>query len=381
MEAEHVEILNFLRKYSPFNELPEEELQLAAKNTSVAYFKAKTQILEFNQHIDSLHVVRSGSIETYHKDGSLFNRLDEGGFFGEAGLLRKGRVRFPVRTIEDTLLYYIPGELFNRFYDEYDSFADAVEVEEQRRVSHAVKEHENRNRTLSARVETLITREPVAIDKNASIREAAGLMTDEKVSSLLIYDGEKQDKPVGIITDKDLRKRVLAVDRDASSPVSDIMSENLIFIQHNNRVFEAFLTMLRTNLHHLPVLRQQKVVGVIALSDVARHESQSSLYVVSSIFKQTSIEELSQLVPDVHKSFVRMVEEDANSRIIGSAMATIGRSFKQRLLELAEEKYGPPPVPYCFLALGSMARDEQTVVIPNYTMNIFLISRSLFPMV
>ena len=98
------------------------------------------------------------------------------------------------------------------------------------------------------------------------------------------------------------------------------------------------------------------------MSDVARHESQSSLYIVSSIFKQTSIEELSQLVPDVHKSFVRMVEEDANSRIIGSAMATIGRSFKQRLLELAEEKYGPPPVPYCFLALGSMARDEQTVV-------------------
>jgi len=69
MEAEHVEILNFLRKYSPFNELPEEELQIAAQNTSVAYFKAGTQILEFNQHIDALHVVRSGSIETYHKDG------------------------------------------------------------------------------------------------------------------------------------------------------------------------------------------------------------------------------------------------------------------------------------------------------------------------
>ncbi len=362
MEAEHVEILNFLRKYSPFNELPEEELQIAARNTSVAYFKAGTQILEFNQHIDALHVVRSGSIETYHKDGSLFNRLDEGGFFGEAGLLRKGRVRFPVKTIEDTLLYYIPGDLFNRFYDEYDAFADAVEVEEQHRVSHAVKEHESRNRTLSARVETLITREPIAINKSASIREAACLMTDEKVSSLLIYDDEKRDIPAGIITDKDLRKRVLAVDKDASDPVADIMSENLVFVQHNNRVFEAFLTMLRTNLHHLPVLRQSKVTGVIALSDVARHESQSSLYIVSSIFKQTSIEELSQLVPDVHKSFVRMVEEDANSRIIGSAMATIGRSFKQRLLELAEEKYGPPPVPYCFLALGSMARDEQTVV-------------------
>tara|TARA_Y100001951_G_scaffold102293_1_gene108715 strand:- start:610 stop:1506 length:897 start_codon:yes stop_codon:yes gene_type:complete len=43
-------------------------------------------------------------------------------------------------------------------------------------------------------------------------------------------------------------------------------------------------------------------------------------------------------------------------------MAAIGRSFKQRLLELAEAELGPPPVPYCFLALGSMARDEQLVL-------------------
>lgn len=61
-------------------------------------------------------------------------------------------------------------------------------------------------------------------------------------------------------------------------------------------------------------------------------------------------------------SFVRMVNEDANSHMIGSAMAGIGRSFTQRLLELGEEKLGPPPVPYCFMALGSMARDEQLVV-------------------
>ena len=60
--------------------------------------------------------------------------------------------------------------------------------------------------------------------------------------------------------------------------------------------------------------------------------------------------------------FVRMVNEDANSHMVGRAMSEIGRNFKQRLLELAEEKFGPPPVPYCFLALGSMARDEQLMV-------------------
>ncbi|WP_417437927.1 DUF294 nucleotidyltransferase-like domain-containing protein [Idiomarina sp.] len=361
MEAEHLEILNFLRRFPPFNELPEEELVELAKNTAISYFKAGSQVLEYNESISDLHVIRNGSVETYNRNGDLFNRLSEGGFFGEAGLLRKGRVRYPVKALEDTLIYFIPGSLFNRLFDEYDSFADAVEVEGHRRVNQAVKEQENRNESLSATVDTIITREPVSIDLNASIHDAAAKMTDEKVSSLLIID-ETQHLPVGIITDKDLRKRVLAVNRSSTHPVSSIMTENLTFVQHNNRVFEALLIMMRTNLHHLPVLKKGQVVGVIALSDVAQHESKSTLFIVSGIFKQNSIEELTELAESVRASFVRMVNEDANSRMIGSAMATIGRSFKQRLLELGEEKFGPPPVPYCFLALGSMARDEQSIV-------------------
>lgn len=361
MEAEHLEILIFLRRFPPFNELPEEELVELAKSTEISYFKAGSQVLEYNESISDLHVIRNGSVETYNRNGDLFNRLSEGGFFGEAGLLRKGRVRYPVKALEDTLIYFIPGSLFNRLFDEYDSFADAVEVEGHRRVNQAVKEQENRNESLSATVDTIITREPVSIDLNASIHDAAAKMTDEKVSSLLIID-ETQHLPVGIITDKDLRKRVLAVNRSSTHPVSSIMTENLTFIQHNNRVFEALLMMMRTNLHHLPVLKKGQVVGVIALSDVAQHESKSTLFIVSGIFKQNSIEELTELAESVRASFVRMVNEDANSRMIGSAMATIGRSFKQRLLELGEEKFGPPPVPYCFLALGSMARDEQSIV-------------------
>ncbi len=179
MEAEHLEILNFLRRFPPFNELPEDELVELAKNTEISYFKAGSQVLEYNESISDLYVIRNGSVETYNRNGDLFNRLSEGGFFGEAGLLRKGRVRYPVKALEDTLIYFIPGSLFNRLFDEYDSFADAVEVEGHRRINQAVKEQENRNESLSATVDTIITREPVSIDLNASNHDAAATMTDE----------------------------------------------------------------------------------------------------------------------------------------------------------------------------------------------------------
>ncbi|MEX2475790.1 putative nucleotidyltransferase substrate binding domain-containing protein, partial [Marinobacter sp.] len=127
-------------------------------------------------------------------------------------------------------------------------------------------------------------------------------------------------------------------------------------------IFEAMLTMLHNNVHHLPVMENGEVRGVIALADIVKYESQSSLYLVSNIYRQQDVKGLKKVSLDVRDSFVRMVNEDANSRMIGSAMAGIGRSFSQRLLELGEEKLGPPPVPYCFMALGSMARDEQLVV-------------------
>lgn len=364
MEAEHLEILDFLRQHPPFNELPDEEVERLAQLTDVSYFKAGSDILTYQQIVQDLHVVRSGAVEVYHRNGDLYNRLSEGGFFGEAGLLRNGKVRYPVTTLEDTLIYLVPGTEFNRLFDEYETFADALETEDRERLKRALNRRSAANDMLTASIETLVYREPIGLSACSTIREAAEVMTEQEVSSLLIYDKEQEDpnRPFGIITDKDLRKRVLAVGLSDQISVRDIMSEGIVCVQHHQRIFEAMLLMLRSNLHHLPVLKKGKTIGVVALSDVVRHESKSSLFVVGNIFRATTVEELSVLKDDVEATFVKMVDEDANSRMIGSSMAVIGRSFKQRLLELGEEKLGPPPIPYCFLALGSMARDEQSIV-------------------
>src|SRR5690606_2763645 len=192
-------------------------------------------------------------------------------------------------------------------------------------------------------------------------------MTEHSVSCLLILhdssaeqtteqDVEPGAEPgtlAGIITDRDIRSRLVAPGLKSETSVRDIMTTKLVTIDQQQYLFEAMMLMLRHNVHHLPVLKQARPVGVLALSDIIRYESQNSLYVVSGIFRQHSVAELSALGKDVKACFVRMVNEDANSQMIGSAMAAIGRSFKQRLLELAEQQLGPPPVPYCFLALGS----------------------------
>ena len=361
MEIEQIEVLTFLKQHPPFNELPEETLNWVATQIEISYFKAGSQILAFEQEIDALHLVRSGAVEVFRRNGDLYNRLSEGGLFGQFGLLRHGKVRFPAQALEDTLVYLIPVAVFNQLFEEHETFADAVEIEDRTRLRQAISRHEDANELLSERVGRLIKRELVTLDKNASIQDAAKHMTEQRVSCLLITEPDTL-KPAGILTDKDLRIRVLATGADLTQPVSEFMTTELLTIEHNQMVFEAMLLMLRFNVHHLPVIKQGKPFGVIAVSDVIRYESQNSLFVVGSIFRQNTPEDLAALAPDVRASFIRMVNEDANSHMIGSAMAVIGRSFKQRLLELAEIAFGPPPIPYCFLALGSMARDEQSLV-------------------
>ncbi|WP_033017288.1 DUF294 nucleotidyltransferase-like domain-containing protein, partial [Pseudoalteromonas sp. BSi20652] len=211
----------------------------------------------------------------------------------------------------------------------------------------------------------------IIVNTTSTIQDIAKLMTEEAVSSVLVTDVNKpiNDDPeeddgqvVGIITDRDIRSKVVAQGLAFDAQAQDIMSTNLVLLDANAYVFEAVLAMLRDNLHHLPVVQKRRPIGVISLSDILRYESQSSLLLVRGILAQQSIEDLAHYARQLPNVFVRMVNEDANSNMIGTAMAVIGRTFKQRLLGLAEDKLGPPPVPYCFIALGSMARDEQLIV-------------------
>jgi CBS domain-containing protein len=362
MQAELLDIRNHIAQHAPFDEMPEESLERIVSSIEVVYFRAGTQILEASQHIDALYYLRSGAVEVYRRSGELYNRRGEGEIFGQFGLLRNQKVRFPVKALEDSLIYKIQAEVFHYLWENHENFAEFVEVDDHSRLRSAVSRQEKSNDLMSAKVTRLISRQPICAPVSVRLQEAARIMTENGVSALLLIDEENDHRLKGIITDRDLRTRAVTAALPSETPISDIMTEGLITVSARCYIFEAMLTMLHNNVHHLPVMEGDEIRGMVALADIVKYESQSSLYLVSNIYHQQDVKSLKKLSLDIRDSFLRMVNEDANSHMIGSAMAGIGRSFSQRLLELGEEKLGPPPVPYCFMALGSMARDEQLVV-------------------
>lgn len=373
MEAEVREIREHLGRYPPFDRLSEQLLDKVASSVEISYFRADSLILSYKQSIDSLYYIRSGAVEVYRHNNELYNRLGEGDIFGHLGLLHNHLVRYPASAIEDTLIYLIPDAVFQQLCDEDENFADFVELSGSR-LKTTVEQSQRENDMMVTRVRSLIGRLPVTIDESASVEQAAQLMTEQHVSAILLLAAADENNPqafsdnenqhwciTGILTDQDFRVRVLAQGGSAQTRLSEIKQGELISIQSDETVYEAMLAMLRNNVQYLPVMHRRRPVGMVQLADIVRYETQNSLYLVSNIFHQSNVKGLARLMPEVRAAFIRLVDEGATSQMIGSALSTIGRSLTRRLLELAEDELGPPPVPYCLMVNGSMARDDQSI--------------------
>lgn len=368
MEIELFEIRDHLSRYRPFRNLPPVILDDLVSHIDVSYFRAGKSILVLGQENHFLYFIRSGAVEVTRSNGELYNRFGEGDCFGQFALMRNRRVRYPVEAIEDTLVYLIPDIQFQRLCEQFDGFADHMEEDHGSRLRHAVNKVRDDafNPLLASPVRHLIRRGIVTAAPSITVEAAAAIMTRSGVSSLLIVDPEQPvdapDAIAGLITDRDLRARVMARGRSLSTPVREVMSTRIIGCRGEDFAFEAMLTMMRHNLHHLPVMHKGKAIGVITASDIVQYESHGSIFLVGEIFKQKDVAGLCAISEKVRLSFVHMVNEDANSHMIGSALSFIGSSISQRLLQLGETRLGAPPIPYCYLALGSMARQEQLMV-------------------
>jgi CBS domain-containing protein len=99
-------------------------------------------------------------------------------------------------------------------------------------------------------------------------------MSQKEVGDVIVVDIEM---PIGIVTERDIVRRVVAKERPATTKVSDVMSKPLITISPDASLKEAARTMVNHRIRRLPVLKEHKLVGILVVSDFARHLSKKSL--------------------------------------------------------------------------------------------------------
>lgn len=210
---------------------------------------------------------------------------------------------------------------------------------------------------LSTPIRSLIKRAPITVSPATSIQAVAVLMRDLRVSSVLLIE---QNHLFGLVTDRDLRNRVVAQGLDISRPVSDIATLAPMTVSANSPAFEALLLMARHNIHHMPVMEGSTILGMITTTDLTEQHSTSAVYLAGDIYKQTTLDGLQQISSRVKQLQQHLAAADASAYSTGHIVTAITDALTTRLIHLAEAELGPAPIDYVWVAAGSQARNEQT---------------------
>ncbi|MAT65305.1 MAG: cyclic nucleotide-binding protein [Gammaproteobacteria bacterium] len=356
MEVELLEIRDFLAAHAPFDVLSPELLEVLPRQLVVRYLRRGTPFPPTDVRDAALYIVRSGAVELRDSDGTLSDKLGEGDLY--AGLCEADSAVTGV-TVEDSLLYLLDCRALASLREASPGFDRQFAADRAERLQRASAPRAAAGLdVLSVKAADLLRREPVTLDGDMSIRQAAQLMSAQRVSSVLITEGERL---VGLITDSDLRHRCLARGLGADSPARSIMTPDPVTLDGGEVLAEALLRMTRLQVHHLPVLMQGRLAGMLTLSDLARHQGSSPVLLATDIQRADGVETLAGICRRLPELQSQLDLANTRPAHIGAAIASISDALTRRLLELAESRLGSAPVPYVWAAGGSQGRQEQTV--------------------
>jgi CBS domain-containing protein len=206
-------------------------------------------------------------------------------------------------------------------------------------------------------VKYLVKRPPVFIEPSATVAQAAQTMREALIGSVLVADD-----PPGIVTDRDLRGRVLAAGLGPETPVRQVMTRPLKTLDSDAPVFKALHLMLEEHVHHLALVEEGKIVGVISSTDLLRHEAASAFYLrrtLDSVENPTALAHYSREVAGAVQTLFR---GGLGAVQIGQIVSSLNDALVKRLVGLAEQALGPPPTNFAWIVFGSEGRLEQTLL-------------------
>ena len=346
-------IAEFLEQSLPFNELPKAELYAVVDKIVVRYHR-RSEVFNRDTQERGLRIVRSGAVEIRDSDNKLLDRLGEGESFHIGGLnAEQGEVQATV--IEDALLYLLPDDAYRSLREGNRPFDRYFSSQRSRRLRRAAR-YQSEPNLMMQEVRSVMSTDLLTVRPGDTVQQAAAVMAERRVSSAFVVD---RGALLGIMTDRDLRVRCVARALPPDTPVSEIMTPDPEAIDAGQSIFATTLLMTRRGYHHLPVTVDGELRGVVTTSDLILARQDDPVYLVQHLSRQQDVEGIRSLVAGMPNLMVQWVNSGMRAEQVSQILTAISDAVTVRLIQLAEEQLGPPPVPWCWLGFGSQARAEQ----------------------
>ncbi|WP_445735602.1 DUF294 nucleotidyltransferase-like domain-containing protein [Mariniflexile sp.] len=370
-------VFDFLKLYPPFNIVNNDGLFEISKEVSIIYLeKGDTLFKKGDAFHEHFYLVRNGAITIFHTNPDntqeIINICDAGDIFGVRPLIAKENYKLTASANEESIVYAIPIAKFQSVthdnasvykflitafatnaYDPYTAeetgkiFADYLPSTSQDIVSFQTANY---------------TKNPITCDFKSSLKDAAIKMSAHKIGCMIVIDDDK--KPVGIITNSDIKNKIATGLFPIDTPVTNIMSSPVITNKNDLTVAEGQLQMIKHHIGHLCITKDgtinSKLIGVLTHHDVLVTLGNNPSVILKEIERAKRTKKIRAARLKANTLLKSYLEQNIPISHIIKVISQINDAVTIRAIEIALKKMPtPPPVPFSWIALGSQGRKEQ----------------------
>jgi CBS domain-containing protein len=378
-------VKEFLKRYPPFSFLSDSSLELVAKGVEVRYFISGEVLFEQGEPAQNyFFVLKEGSVElTENKDGvaKVVEVCDEGDVFGVLALLGKRPYILNAKTREESLIYAIPVAIFEKILLENSrvslyfaaGFASGQvvvrsDLSQSQKARTAFTEISKDNGLLifTGQSDLNYSHEVLTCKVGETVAMAAKSMAEKGVGSIVVVNQKKH--PVGIITDKDLRNRLVAERKSYDTLVDDLMTSPVMTKSKEADFSSLYLTMIKNRLHHLIFTEDgspnSPVTGILSDHDILLSQGNSPAVLINALMNTWDIKEMAKIRDRAERLLKYYLENELAMDFVANIISEINDIIIKRAMQIAKNKHDAAypkesKVKFCFLSLGSEGREEQ----------------------
>lgn len=342
-----------LASIHPFDDLGDQLLQTTMQSMDIAYYPKDTVLISPQLASEHLYIIIKGSVSEYIDDElqDVYSEMDS--FDANALIYGKADGRFIVS--EELICYEMPKALFMDLLQDSEAFRKYYMEEFVDRHAHLKQRQQQTELTpfMVARVQEIYLHTPCIVDAATPILEAIRKTKALKASSIIVDKGGEY----GIVTDTNLRDRVLLADRSLQSPIGEVATYPLITIEKQDFLFNALLIFTNHQIKRVAVLSDKKIIGILEQLDLLSFFANHSHLVAMQIDKAESMDELKQILGDMVYLIRSLNSKGVRVRYISKLVNALNVKIYRKVFDMSVPESHRE---HCSLiVMGSEGRNEQ----------------------
>ena len=365
-------VADFLKNFPPFSFLKQRDLEIISEQITIIYKEKDSVVFAVNEDThDSFYVVHKGAVALRADlQSDIMDMCDEGDIFGLRPLIANENYKMEARTHEETILYAIPISVFRPYALENKTVGNfLIESFASNTLNPFSKSHSRKlygdeieaDTKLLDLQEVKYSKKIISCWPSTTAKEVAKIMIDKNVGAILVVE---ETLPIGIITDKDLRNKIVTGEYPITTPASEIMTAPVITYPTKMTITQAQMAMMKSDISHLCITEDgttnSKAVGMLSKHDVMVSIGNNPAVLLRAIKRAKKFKKIKLIRANITQLLKGYLDQNIPMMLTSKIISELNDACTKQVITIVLKKMDtPPPVHFSWLAMGSQGRSEQ----------------------